>query len=55
MKLEVSQGLWAMASRAGVNNWATGSWYPMGVVLFLPRPGKAVSFPTQLGHLGNVV
>lgn len=42
-----------------VSSWATGSWHPQkvktGVALSLLRPGKAVGFPTQLGHLGNTV
>lgn len=42
-----------------VSSWATGSWHPQkvktGVALSLLRPGKAVGFCTQLGHLGSTV
>lgn len=59
LRAEVMCGLWAMASWAGVSCWATGSWHPqkvkIGVDRSLPRPGKAVSSSTHLGHLGDTV
>ena len=59
LRAEAMCGLWAMASWAGVSSWAISSWHPqkvkLGVDLSLPRPGKAVSFSTHIGHLGNTV
>ena len=50
-------GPWPAGQGAAAGQLAPGTARKVKtrVAFSLPRPGKAVSFPTQLGHLGNIV
>ena len=49
-------GSWPAGQSQQLGNWLLAPQkVKTGVALSLPRPGKAVGFPTQLGLLGNIV